>query len=111
VLQTGRAQVRWFQVQLVCEEQAVYQQGTDTRRATSQVYSATAFNQRKFEITPRQAFEAEFDLSIPEAAMHSFESPHNAVTWTLVVRGRMARWGEFERRFPVYVYPKTGASS
>jgi hypothetical protein len=37
--------------------------------------------------------------------MHSFVSPHNAVIWTLVVRGRMARWGEFERRFPIYVYP------
>jgi hypothetical protein len=40
--------------------------------------------------------------------MHSFESGHNAVVWTLVVRGRMARWGEFERRFPVYVYPVRG---
>jgi hypothetical protein len=105
VLQTGRSHVRWFQVQLVCEEQAVYQQGTDTRRAISRVYRSTAFNQRKFEITPRQAFEAEFDLAVPDAAMHSFVSPHNAVTWTLVVRGRVARWGEFERRFPIYVYP------
>jgi len=105
VSQTGRLHVRWFQVQLVCDEQAVYQQGTDARRATSRVYQATVFNQRKFEITPRQAFEAEFDLSAPDAAMHSFVSPHNAVVWTLVVRGRMARWGEFERRFPVYVYP------
>ena len=25
--------------------------------------------------------------------------------WALVVRGRMARWGDFERRFPIYVYP------
>jgi hypothetical protein len=37
--------------------------------------------------------------------MHSFASTHNAVMWTLVVRGRMTRWGELERRFPVYVYP------
>ena len=37
--------------------------------------------------------------------MHSFASPHNAVVWTLVVRGRTVRWGDFERRFPVYVYP------
>ena len=105
VSQTGRLHVRWFQVHLVCEEQAIYQQGTDTRRATSLVYRDTVFNQRKFDITPRQSFEAEFDVSVPDAAMHSFVSPHNAVVWTLVVRGRMARWGEFERRFPVYVYP------
>ncbi|MEX2306636.1 MAG: hypothetical protein WD738_03545 [Pirellulales bacterium] len=105
VSQSGRVHVRWFQVQLVCEEQAVYQQGTDTRRATNPVYRATAFNQRKFDITPHHAFEAEFDAAIPDSAMHSFVSSHNAVIWTLVVRGRMARWGEFERRFPVYVYP------
>jgi hypothetical protein len=37
--------------------------------------------------------------------MHSFISQHNGVIWTIVVRGRMARWGDFERRFPVYMYP------
>ena len=105
VSQTGRLHVRWFQVQLVCEEQAIYQQGTDTRRATQRVYRATAFSQRKFDITPQQAFEATFEFTVPAGAMHSFVSTHNAVMWTLVVRGRMARWGEFERRFPVYVYP------
>jgi hypothetical protein len=105
VSQTGRLHVRWFQVRLVCEEQAIYQQGTDTRRATSRVYHATAFSQRKFDIAPQQGFGAVFDLTIPESAMHSFLSGHNAVTWTIVVRGRMARWGDFERRFPIYVYP------
>jgi hypothetical protein len=37
--------------------------------------------------------------------MHSFASTHNAVMWSLVVRGRMTRWGDLERRFPIYVYP------
>jgi hypothetical protein len=105
VSQTGRLHVRWFQVQLLCEEQAIYQQGTDTRRATSVVYRASVFSQRKFDITPQQAFEAMFDISVPETAMHSFIASHNALSWTLVVRGRMARWGDFERRFPIYIYP------
>lgn len=105
VSQTGRLHVRWFQVQLECEEQAIHQQGTDTRRAVSRVYRATLFSQRKFDITPQQAFAATFDLNVPDSAMHSFVSQHNAVTWALVVRGRLARWGDFERRFPLYVYP------
>lgn len=105
VSQSGRLRVRWFQVQLVCEEQAIYQQGTDTRRASERVYRAVLFSQRKFDIDPQRAFEATFDLTIPDHAMHSFVSPHNAVLWTLVVRGRTARWGDFERCFPVYVYP------
>jgi hypothetical protein len=105
VSQSGRLHVRWFQVQLVCEEQAVYQQGTDTRRETCRVYRETAFSQRKFDIAPHQAFEVEFDFTVPPSAMHSFAAPHNGVAWMLVVRGRMARWGDFERRFHVYVYP------
>jgi hypothetical protein len=103
--QTGRLRVRWLQVQLVCEEQAIYQQGTDTRRATSRVYRAVLLSQRKFEIEPQRAFEASFDLTLPDSAMHSFASPHNAVMWSLVVCGRLTRWGSFERRFPIYVYP------
>jgi hypothetical protein len=105
VSQTGRLHFRWFQVQLVCEEQAIYQQGTDTRRATMRVHRSTAFSQRKFDISPRQAFAAEFSFTVPDGAMHSFVSTHNAVMWSLVVRGRMARWGDLGRRFPVYVYP------
>jgi len=110
VSQSGRLRVRWFQVHLVCEEQAVYQQGTDTRRDTSQVYGAILFSRRKFEITRQQAFETVFEFHVPESAMHSFISPHNGVIWSLVVRGRMARWGEFERRFPVFVYPASTIS-
>ncbi|MEX0642298.1 MAG: hypothetical protein WD468_06330 [Pirellulales bacterium] len=111
VSQTGRLHFRWFQVQLICEEQAIYQQGTDTRRATQRVYRNTAFSQRKFDITPRQAFESSFEFTIPTGAMHSFVSTHNAVMWSLVVRGRTARWGELERRFPVYVYPALSPGS
>jgi hypothetical protein len=108
VSQSGRLSVRWLQVLLVCDEQAVYQQGTDTRRAVERVYRATLFAERKFEIRPQQAFETTLDLTVPATAMHSFVSPHNAVIWTIVVRGRMARWGDFERRFPIYVYPLRG---
>jgi hypothetical protein len=105
VSQSGRVRVRWLQVQLVCEEQAIYQQGTDTRRAASRVFRSVLYSQRKFEIQPPHPFEVTFDLSIPETVMHSFASTHNAVVWTIVVCGRMTRWGDFERRFPVYVYP------
>jgi hypothetical protein len=110
VSQSGRLHVRWLQVQLVCEEQAVYQQGTDTRRGTNRVYRQSLFSQRKFDITPHQIFQTEFDFNVPDSAMHSFVSPHNAVVWTLIVRGRMARWGDFERRFPVYIYPASAAA-
>jgi hypothetical protein len=103
--QTGRLHVRWLQVQLVCEERATYQQGTDTRVAMAVVHRQTVMNERKFEIPPGGAFETHFTVNVPPTAMHSFTAAHNAVSWMLVVRGRMARWPEFERRFPLYVYP------
>jgi hypothetical protein len=105
VSQTGKVHVRWLHIQLECEEQAVYQQGTDTRRAIERVYRKVLFSQRKFDIVRQQAFETTFDITLPESAMHSFVSPHNGVIWSLVVCGRLAGWGDFERRFPVYVYP------
>jgi hypothetical protein len=107
--QTGRLHVRWFQVQLVCAEQATYQQGTDTRTATAIVHRETVFSERKFAIPPGGAFETHFTIRVPESAMHSFAAAHNAVSWMLIVRGRMARWPEFERRFPLYVYPLNSA--
>jgi hypothetical protein len=103
--QTGRLHVRWFQVQLVCEETATYQQGTDTRTATAIVHREMLLSERKFAIPPGGAYETHFTITIPASAMHSFTAAHNAVSWMLVVRGRMARWPEFERRFPLYVYP------
>lgn len=110
VSQAGRASVRWFQIQLLCEEHSTYHQGTDTRTATAVVHRETVFSQRNFDIAPEAAFEASFNFRAPATAMHSFAAPHNAVSWALVVRGRMARWPEFERRFPLYVYPDGVAS-
>jgi hypothetical protein len=108
--QAGRANVRWLQINLLCEEQATYQQGTDSRTAISTVHDETVFSQRNFDIAPGAAFEASFAFRVPPTAMHSFSAPHNAVSWALVVRGRIARWPEFERRFPLYVYPDSVAS-
>jgi len=108
VSQTGRLQVRWLQVQLICEEHAVYQQGTDTRRATARVNREILYSGRKFDIEHGRGFETRCSFTVPARAMHSFAATHNAVQWSLVVRGRLSRWGDIERRFPVYVYPKAG---
>jgi hypothetical protein len=74
------------------------------------VQEETLFSQRNFEISPEASFEVEFAFRVPTTAMHSFSAPHNAISWVLEVRGRMARWPEFQRRFPVYVYPDNVAS-
>ena len=106
ISQTGRVSVRWLKVLMVCEERATYSQGTDTRTEVVCVYRHLLHRARKFEIQSDQPFAAENDYRVPIGAMHSFRSPHNSVDWTVLVRGKVARWPIFERRFPVYVYPE-----
>jgi hypothetical protein len=50
-------------------------------------------------------FEEQFELQIPQGAMHSFASPHNEVSWKLVARVEARKWPAAERSFSVLVYP------
>ena len=50
-------------------------------------------------------FEARCALEVPAGAMHSFRSEHNEIVWKIVVKGQLARWPDFQRSFPILVYP------
>ncbi|MFV2065636.1 MAG: DUF3592 domain-containing protein [Pirellulales bacterium] len=103
--QTGRTRVDWLEALLVCNEQVVYRQGTDTRIAQQGVHCNALYRREAFEIGPSAPFEAIFRLSIPADAMHSFKSDHNEVKWRILVRASFPRWPDYERSFPVVVYP------
>jgi len=97
--------VKVLELQLTCDEEATYQQGTDIRTERHQLHSTRLFIAKRFEIEPSAPFETTVDLQIPGGAMHSFQSRHNAVIWRLVVRGVAENWPPFERSFPLIVYP------
>lgn len=103
--QTGRLRFNSLKVLLVCEEEATYQQGTDTRTATETVFRETVYEQKHFEVQRGSAFEVRFSVRLPASAMHSFQSDHNEIRWRLVVLGDVARWPDYKRRFPLIVYP------
>jgi hypothetical protein len=105
VSQSGNLHVRSFNVSLVCEEEATYRQGTDARTASRRVYEQELCRHEGFAIRHGAAFEVRAPLAIPARAMHSFRAEHNSVCWKLLVRGRFVRPPEFERSFPVSVYP------
>ena len=44
-------------------------------------------------------------------AMHSFKSTHNEVRWKLIVKGDVRGWPNYEREFPLLVYPADGGGS
>ena len=90
---------------LVCDEEATYRQGTDTRTERRRVYEQVVFAASEFEIYPEMPYEHECDLEFPTDVMHSFQSDHNAVQWRLVVHGVVEKWSNYERVFPIVVYP------
>lgn len=107
VSQGGHLKARRFSVRLVCDEEVTYRQGTDLRMEKRCVYCDELFSQAEFAIQPAQDFECQASFTVPQGAMHSFLSPHNAISWKLVVEGNFYRWPPLVRCFPVVVYPGT----
>jgi hypothetical protein len=111
VSQAGRLKVRSLEVSLVCEEQATYRQGTNTRTETREVVRQQVFRREQFEIRHGLPFETECLLEVPAGAMHSFQASHNGIEWKLVVRGDIARWPDFERSFLIVIHPGNGQAT
>ncbi len=104
--QSGRLAMNYLEVFLVCEEEATYRQGTDTRTEQRRVYEQEVFSRRRFDIPQGIPFEHQCRIEIPADAMHSFTADHNEVQWKFVVRGQVQGWPKYERAFPIIVYPK-----
>jgi len=105
VSQIGRLRLKSLEIYLRCEEETRYQQGTNTRTETRCVYQERVFQHAQFEVRRGLPFEAECELVIPSEAMHSFQADHNEVKWKLVVKGSAEGWPDYERSFPIVVYP------
>jgi hypothetical protein len=103
--QIGRLTMKSLAVDLVCEEQATFRQGTDTRTHTCRVYQKRIFDRQAFDIPQGLAFQQQCRVEIPPEAMHSLQADHNLVQWKFVVRGEAGGWPPFERSFPIVVYP------
>jgi len=107
VAQLGRMNLRRLRIELVCEEESTFRQGTDIRIDRNRVLSQIILDQYDLTIDPGRPWEQEFDLTIPSEAMHSFRSPHNAVQWKVIVSGEARPWPSFCQSFPVVVQPTT----
>lgn len=103
--QAGRLRMNSLEVLLVCEEKATYKQGTDTRTDRQRIFEEQVLRCEAVDIEHSAPFEADCQVRVPETAMHSFKSDHNEINWQLVVRGDVAGWPDYERVFPVVVYP------
>jgi hypothetical protein len=110
VSQSGRLKMNSLEVALVCEEEATFRQGTNTRTETREVFRQPVLRREAFEIYQGEPFESECVLSVPGGVMHSFKAAHNEIQWKLVVHGDAANWAGSLRSFPVVVHPSSRRS-
>ncbi|MBI1904559.1 MAG: DUF3592 domain-containing protein [Planctomycetia bacterium] len=103
--QFGRMTMPQLRLLLVCDEEATFQQGTNTRCERRRVYEQELLSRSHITVDPAGPFELEHELVVPSGAMHSFRSAHNEVAWRLVVEGSAEGWAEFQRTFPVVIHP------
>jgi len=103
--QAGRILLRSLKVTLVCDEEAIFREGTDVRSESRRVFEERLLEMKSLEITDDRPFSMKCGLSLPGNAMHSFRSASNAIHWRVVVEG-LPRYGDrFERAFSVLVHP------
>lgn len=105
VYQSGLLKFRRIDLVLACFEHVTFQQGTDIRTETRRILQKRILRVRNLRLDPAHPFEHHSELTIPETAMHSFQSPCNMVSWVLVLTAVSNRWPRFTRRFPVIVHP------
>ncbi|NQU23455.1 MAG: hypothetical protein HQ567_19415 [Candidatus Nealsonbacteria bacterium] len=108
VSQSGRLKFNSLKVMLVCEEEATYRQGTNTRTEAWEVHRQEVSHHERFEVKRGLPFVDECDLAMPAGAMHSFKAEHNEIKWKVVVQGDADGWPDYERSFPVVVRPRSG---
>lgn len=105
VRQPGRLSFSRFTVALACDEEATFRQGTNSRTHCERVVENEIFRRDAFVTDRQDPLSARFTFRVPDGAMHSFQSEHNAVKWKLVVRGVLNHWPDFERSYSLVVYP------
>jgi len=110
VVQYGRLVIKKIAVRLECEEESTYHFGTDLRTERQTVFSQEIATHGRDRIDWGYPLRMECRFCVPESAMHSFQSKHNAIHWKIVVSGEANRWPSYSRSFPVVVYPQSRSS-
>lgn len=105
VSQTGRLRLRRLKVQLTCEEETFYRQGTDVRVERYVAFTKVILKERDVVVDPQEPWEQQLLLDLPSGIMHSFVGSHNAIRWKIDVIGESRPWPSFCRSFPVVVHP------
>jgi len=106
VSQMGRLRLKRLKVELTCEEETFFSQGTDVRVERHPAFTELLCQESSVRVDPQAPWEQQLVFTLPANAMHSFAGSHNAIRWKIVVTGESRPWPSFCRNFPVVVHPK-----
>jgi len=87
LFQPGRIGLKVVTAWLVCQEEATFDEGTDIRTESRDVYRERLFRKRSVSVSPDQAFDTEFEMKIPPGAMHSFKSDDGKLSFKQKQKG------------------------
>lgn len=93
--------VRRLHIFIHGQEEARYQRGTDTQTDTETFAKLTIVDSTNF----MDISNGEGEITIPTDTMHSFESNHNKIIWSIDVSGDIAWWPDVSASFPYTVMP------
>lgn len=88
-------------IELVGKEEATYTRGTNTYTDSNE------FIRLPVEAT-NDTLEVQFgsrQVQIPQESMHSFESEHNSIKWSIEAKGVIRYWPDINESYPFYVTP------
>ncbi len=105
--QMGRVRLQLLDVELVCDEQATFNEGTDIRTERSTVYRSRLLRRRGVVLQPEAAWRTDLKLQLPAEAIHSFRSRSNRIQWKLIVTAKALSWPRLRRHFAFTVHPRS----
>jgi hypothetical protein len=93
--------IRQMNISVSGREEATYRRGTKTHTDTK-VF-------REIPVVETDHFlkiqQGEAEIRIPEDTMHSFESAHNKIVWTIQVKGEISMWPDVDNSYTLLVLP------
>jgi hypothetical protein len=99
---TGRtSRINRLSITLEGEEKATYQRGTTTTTEDHDIAKIVIMETDE----PDTIVEGAAEVIIPDDTMHSFESDHNKIAWTLVIHGAIHLWPDVKEKFPIVIFP------
>lgn len=94
--------IQRLKLSIRAQEEATYVRGTDTHTDTETIYEDVIVDAQGMMAEVSMG-EAEF--TIPESAMHSFESDNNEICWDLILHGDIPLRPDVKLEFPIRVRP------